>query len=122
MTPPSIVLTLADLPSLAARPQVLFNDGGVFHTDVRQISAMMLERILDGRQHADSPVPEDSVTKLADRIESLLAGAKQYGLQSAMVSMLREGYSVLSWAAFVVYGLSGLPDTVAGGKRAKEEL
>ena len=52
------------------------------------MSAMMLERILDGHQHADSPVPEDSVVKFADQIETLLAGAKQYGLQSAMMSIL----------------------------------
>ena len=34
------------------------------------------------------------------------AGDAASALREAMVSMLREGYSVLKWAAFVVYGLA----------------
>jgi CHAT domain-containing protein len=36
------------------------------------------------------------------------AGDAAVALQTAMVSMLREGFAVMGWAAFVVYGLASV--------------
>ena len=49
-----------------------------YHHDVRTISAMMLERIADARQHGGGlSLPPESLFSLASRIEEQLASAKQ---------------------------------------------
>ena len=62
------------------------------HHDVRTISAMLLERIASEHARSDEVfaggLPRDSLVALATRMEEQLASAKQYGLQSGMVSLL----------------------------------
>ena len=58
-----------------------------FHCDVRQLSTQLLESIADARRTVN-PLPAEQLHALALRIEAHLAAAKQYNLQSALVSLL----------------------------------
>ena len=76
-------------------PEAAFSDGDLerifssvlddaFHYEVRQLSAGMLEEVA----HAHWQLPERSLHALASGVENQLASAKQYHLQSAMISLL----------------------------------
>jgi hypothetical protein len=79
------------------------------------------------------PVDDEATCELMQRFYSKLfkeaAGDAAVALQGAMISMLRERtrggqarFSILQWAAFVVYGLASEVPATGGGSMEIDEL